>query len=282
MIDFPIVDAHVHFWNMLQTEHEWMTDNSPMNRSFFPEDYFKASSKIDVDRIIFVETTCIESHQKKEVAWVTELARKFPRIRAIVAGLSMEKGEAVAPLMEELSGNSIVKGIRRLIKLEAVDFCIQSAFVNAVQLLPEYDFTFDICTNKEQNGNAIKMVEKCPKVKFVVDHIGTPDIGSGTLEPWKSEIKSLSEFDNVCCKASSLATEAYPGKWTLDDLKPYVEHVVDCFGYDRIMFGGDWPVSSVSATFDECVNILDWFLQGSDNTTKRKVFRENAIRFYRL
>ena len=282
MIDFQIVDSHAHFWNINKTEHKWLDDNSPMNKSFLPEDYLKESSEINVEKIIFIETACIETHQEAEVVWVTELASKYPKIQAIVAGLPMEKGEAIAPMMEKLYTNKLVKGIRRLIKLESIDFCIKPDFIRAVQLLPEYDFTFDICTNKEQNGNAIKMVEKCPKVKFVIDHIGTPDIRNGILEPWKSEMKCFSEFDNVYCKASSLATEADPTKWNLNDLKPYVEHIIDCFGYDRVMFGGDWPVSLCAASLKESVEILDLFLQGCGNHIKRKIFRENAIKFYRL
>jgi L-fuconolactonase len=111
-------------------------------------------------------------------------------------------------------------------------------------------------------ANTIKMVDQCPDVQFILDHIGKPDIKDQLLDPWKKEIKQLSTFSNVHCKMSGLVTEADHEKWVPEDLKPYIDHVLDCFGFERTMFGGDWPVAVQATEYPRWVGTLEWALQG--------------------
>ena len=155
--------------------------------------------------------------------------------------------------MEKLAEDTLVKGIRRLIQGENVDFCIQPNFINGVKTLARYGLSFDICIFHPQLANAIRLVEQCPNIQFILDHIGKPDIKNQLFEPWKQEIKTLADFPNVYCKISGLVTEADHENWTAADLQPYIEHVIECFGFDRVIYGSDWPVSTLASDYPRWV-----------------------------
>ena len=128
----------------------------------------------------------------------------------------------------------------------------------------------------DQNGRAV------PEVQFILDHIGKPDIKNKLLDPWRAEIKTLSEFPNVWCKVSGLVTEADHENWTREQLKPYIDHVIECFGFDRVMYGGDWPVAFQATEYPRWVETLDWAIEGCTDKELKKLFRDNAAAFYRL
>ena len=131
-------------------------------------------------------------------------------------------------------------------------------------------------------ANTITLVRRCPNIQYVLDHIGKPDIASGRMEPWKTEIAELARISNVRCKLSGMVTEADHQSWTLDDLKSYIDHVVESFGFDRVMFGGEWPVVLNAAPYARWVETLVEVLVGSSEDELRKVFHDNVVDFYRL
>lgn len=149
-------------------------------------------------------------------------------------------------------------------------------------MLAEFGFTFDLCVNARQIPNATRLVEQCPHVGFMLDHIGNPQIKEKQLEPWRKEIKALSAFPNVHCKVSSVATGADHQHWTIEDLQPYVDHIFECFGFDRTVFAGDWPVSLLAAELPVCVETLEKLLDGATEAQLKKLFYSNAIEFYKL
>ena len=176
-----------------------------------------------------------------------------------------------------------VKGIRRIIQFEPdIEFCLRPDFVRGVQMLAEFDLTFDICISHIHMANTIKMVQQCPGVTFILDHIGKPDIAHGVTEPWKTQLKTLAGLPNVHCKMSGVVSEADHENWQPDDIRPYIDHVFDCFGLDRIMFGGDWPPVLQAAEYEKWVSTLLWAVEGLSDSQMKKLFRENARAFYRL
>ena len=176
-----------------------------------------------------------------------------------------------------------MRGIRRIIQFEDdIEFCLRPDFIRGVHLLPRHGLTFDICINHVQMANTIRMVERCPDVTFILDHIGKPDIKNQVFDPWKDEIRTLSEFPNVWCKMSGLVCEADTEHWTRDHLRPYIDHVLDCFGFDRTMFGGDWPVVLLASELTRWIETLEWAVSGCSEEELRKLFRDNAIELYRL
>jgi len=236
-----------------------------------------------VAKMVFLQCECDPAQSQAEADWVTEVAKTDPRIRGIVAQAPLEKGEAVGPALARLTENPLVKGIRRLIQGEKdPEFCVRPDFVRGVQLLHAHGLSFDLCIKHPQLAATIKLVRQCPDVAFVLDHIGKPDIKAGRLDPWREELRELSKLENVWCKLSGLVTEADFGTWTPADLRPYLDHVVACFGFDRVMFGGDWPVSTQASDYPRWVATLDEALSGCSAEELRKVYARNAEEFYRV
>jgi L-fuconolactonase len=176
-----------------------------------------------------------------------------------------------------------VRGIRRLIEIERIpSFCLEPDFLAALRLLPKHALTFDICVKHTAMAYALELVKRCPEVSFVLDHIGKPDIKNGLREPWWSQIRELAKYPNVVCKVSGVITEADHLKWTPDQVKPYVAHVIDSFGFNRVMYGSDWTVSELSHTYPAWVGILDEVASGASDEELRNLYRNTAIRTYRL
>lgn len=283
MIDFPIVDTHLHIWDIHKVRYSWLDDVPFLNKPHLIDDYRRACGDIDVEKMVFVQAEADFDQYKKEADWVAEVAREDTRIQGMVPWAPLEKGNAVEPELAELAKIPLVRGIRRIIEFEPdPEFCLRPEFIEGVKLLPQFNMTFDICINHAQMKNTIRFIEQCPDVTFILDHIGKPDIKNQLMEPWKRELKTMSEFPNVSCKMSGLATEADFENWTKEDLKPYIDHVMECFGVDRVMYGGDWPVAAQATDYPRWVKTLDWALGDMSEADRRKIFRENAIEFYRL
>jgi L-fuconolactonase len=271
-MEFPIVDTHLHVWDPGLLPYAWL------------EDYRAACGHIDVEAMVFVQAEVDRTQFRDEAQWVTRLAQEEDaRIRGIVPWAPLEKGDAARGDLAALAKNPLIKGIRRIIQGEPdPEFCLQPAFIEGVQALPDYGLHFEIGVDHTQMANTIKMVTQCPEVTFILNHIGKPDIKHQLFEPWKSELRAMSQFPNVWCKMSGLVTEAGRKHWVKENLKPYIDHVIDCFGFDRVMYGGDWPVAYLAAEYPRWVETLQWAVSGCSDGELRKLFCENAIEFYRL
>jgi L-fuconolactonase len=173
--------------------------------------------------------------------------------------------------------------VRRLIQNQPdPEFVVKPSFLQALRLLSKYNLSFDVCIFHPQLSNTLTMMRQCPEVSFVLDHIGKPEIKAALLDPWRAHIREMAALPNVACKLSGLTTEADPQNWTRDQLKPYIDHVIDTFGTDRILYGGDWPVSELAGSYLQWLTTLDWATAGFSPADKRKLFRDNAIKAYRL
>ena len=246
-------------------------------------DYNKAIADVKVEKIVFLQCECSFEQFREEAQWVTQLAQEDIRIQGIVPWAPLEKGEEVKSDLEKFSDNKLIKGIRRIIQFEPdMDFCLRPDFIRGVQLLEKFDLTFDICISHSQLKNTLKLVRLCPNVHFILDHIGKPDIKSRLFDDWKSDITELAKMGNVCCKMSGLVTEADHLNWRKEDLKPYIDHILDSFGFDRVLFGGDWPVVLQASDYKRWVGALDWALSGCSEDSSRRIYRDNALSFYKL
>lgn len=283
MPNFPIVDTHLHIWDLGRLRYPWLASVPMLNKNHLIDDYRRACGPVQVAKLVFLQCECDFAQFQQEADWVTEVAKADPRIRGIVPWAPLEKGEGARADLARLAANPLIKGIRRIIQFEADPaFCLRPDFVRGVQLLAEFGLSFDSCINHTQLANTIKLVRQCPRVKFVLDHIGKPDIKGGRLDPWRAELKELATMPNVWCKLSGLVTEADHAEWTPADLQPYIDHVVATFGFDRVMFGGDWPVSTQATDYPRWVNTLDAALRSASAADLRKLYVTNAEAFYRI
>ena len=283
MPDFPIIDTHLHVWDPGNLTYPWLNDIPFLNKPYLLSDFDRGTGSVQVEKMVFLQAECEFSQYMAEAEWVTSLAAEDPRLEGLVTWAPLEKGDAARAELEQLAANPLIKGVRRIIQFEDdIEFCLRPEFVKGVQALPDYGLSFDICISHIQLANTVKMVAQCPNVQFILDHIGKPDIKNQLIDPWRQELEALAAYPNVWCKISGLVTEADHKRWTREDLKPYIDHVVACFGFDRIMYGGDWPVAFQAAEYPLWVETLEWAVSGSSDEEARKLFRDNAISFYRL
>lgn len=283
MPEYPIVDAHLHLWDPARFRMSWLDGNELLDKPYGLAEYRQHTEGLPIEAMVYLQVEVKPAYALLEAEWVVERAREEPRIQALVAWAPLEDGEPARTFLEALVRISpLVKGVRRLIQSESIDFCIQPGFVRGVQLLADYGLSFDLCIYHPQLANTIRLVEQCPQVSFILDHIGKPAIKERLLDPWREEITRLAGFPNVLCKVSGMVTEADHQRWTAEDLRPYLDHVLAAFGEDRVVFGGDWPVAYQAAPYRRWVETLAELTADLSPAAKRKLWAENARRFYRL
>ena len=283
MPDFAIVDTHVHLYDPARLRQSWIDGNATLEGPHLLPDLDTARENVEIERIVFVEAGLDPGQHVREAAWVAELAKADLRLHGMVAAIPLEQGAAVRSDLEQLAQHAILKGVRRLLHIEADgQFCLQPSFIEGLELLPAFGLSFDLCIYHHQLASATELVRRCPEVRFILDHIAKPGIAAGLMEPWRTEMKALAALPNVACKLSGVITEADHASWTREQIKPYIQHAAECFGFDRIMFGSDWPVSEQTHRYAEWVEILEWALEGCSADERRRLFRDNAIAHYRL
>jgi L-fuconolactonase len=284
MPDFPIVDAHVHLWDPDHLRLAWLDGNAKLNRRFGPAEYGEHTQGIAIEAMVYLEVDVDPHYALLEPGWVAERASEDPRIKAIVAHAPVEHGQRARAFLDALvAASPLIRGVRRLLQGERdPEFCLRPDFVSGVQVLAEYDLSFDICIIHPQLAAATELVRRCPQVSFILDHLGKPNIKGGLLDPWREQLRELAALPNVICKVSGAVTEADPEHWTAEDLRPYIEHALELFGEDRVAFGGDWPVALMASSYLRWVETLDMLTAGLSEGARRKLWAENAKRFYRI
>jgi L-fuconolactonase len=280
----PIVDSHVHLWDPTRFRMPWLDGNERIGKPFGLAEFREHSTGIDVEGIVYLQVEVTPPYALLEAQWVADQPADGPPILGIVPWAPLEDGDRARSFLDAMVAiDPRIKGIRRLYQSEPdLDFCVRPEFIRGVQILPEYGLSFDLGVFNQHLKNSIALVRACPGVSFVLDHIGKPDIKGGMQQPWRDEIRELASFPNVACKVSGMVTEADPESWTTADLRPYVEHVLESFGEDRVMFGGDWPVVLMASPYRRWVESLDEITAGLSDGARRKLWNENARRFYRL
>ncbi|GHO82917.1 amidohydrolase family protein [Dictyobacter formicarum] len=284
MPDFPIIDTHVHLWDPERFRMSWLDNAGILNQRYALSEYHQHTQGVDIEGMVYVEVDIDPHYTLIEPKWVAEQARQDPRLRGIVAYAPIENGARVRAYLDELvSISPLIKGVRRLFQGEQDDaYCLRPEFVHGIQILPEYGLSFDICVRHTQLESVIELVRRCPGTAFILDHIAKPDIKDHLLDPWRQHIEALAAQPNVVCKISGMVTEADPEHWTIEDLAPYVAHVIAAFGEDRILYGGDWPVALHATSYPRWVETLDTLTAHLSPTARRKLWIDNARKFYRL
>ena len=280
MPNFPIIDSHLHLWDPRQLTYPWLTP--PLDQAFLPRDFQGATAPVQVEAMVFVECGAAPDQALKEARWVQEQAKAEPRIAAMVCHAPLEQGDRVRAHLEQLAAMKKARGARRIYQDEAeAGFCLQPDFIAGVQALPDYGLSFDMCIRHKQLQASIALADACPNTMIVLDHIAKPNIAAGLMQPWADQILQLAKRENVLCKLSGVATEA-GANWTADTLRPYLEVALQAFGPKRLMFGGDWPVSTLAISYPTWVQILDQLLSDLSQDEQRQIYRNTAHQFYRL
>ena len=283
MIEFPIIDSHIHLIDQKRFGYAWSSGAPKLKRDWTADDLAASAKPYTIEGFVFVEVDVDMPQYLDEADWVDSLAARDKRILGAVVCLPLERGKAIEPEIARVAGLRRTRGVRRLIQNQSdPEFVLKPGFLDALKLLPKYDLVFDICIFHNQLPNTLEMVRRCPEVSFVLDHIAKPGIKAGLIDPWRGHIRQLAALPNVVCKLSGVTTEADHEAWTRDQLKPYIDHILSSFGPDRVMYGGDWPVSELAGAYTQWLETLDWATASLSSSDKRKLFRDNAIKAYRL
>jgi predicted TIM-barrel fold metal-dependent hydrolase len=161
-------------------------------------------------------------------------------------------------------------------------YCLDKKFIKGIKLLGESGMSFDLCMRAAELPDAGKLIDACPDTRFILDHCGNADVQSKDRTQWKKDMASLAKKKNLVCKVSGIVASAKPDRWTADDLAPIVNHTLDSFGTERVMFAGDWPVCTLAATLAQWVTALRSIVAERKAAEQRKLFHDNAVRVYKL
>lgn len=274
----PKTDTHMHLFNLEQLSYPWLQNAPAINRNFSPADFVEATRKSNVGKIVFMESGAVMEDSRKEIAWVIEQAALDPRIKGIVAKGRILPGGAIDPPVEELLDTGWVKGIRGATD---TDLLASLDFVRAMDLLAANDLSFDLLIRPAQFQAAAKAIGKAENTTFILDHLGNPDIKGNDFESWKKGIDELAKRPNVNCKISGLITKA-GADWTVENLKPYVHHAIERFGFDRIVYGGDWPVVLLAGSYQSWSRAFEKLTRSFSKEELHKLYHLNANHIYRL
>lgn len=278
--DLQITDAHVHLWDLTKMNYPWLDQVPAIKCSFGLPEFQAATEGLPVSNMVFLQCECLPGEYQTEIDYVTELARKDTRIRGIVAYFPLEAADADEKL-SILSANQLVRGIRRL-EEAPVSLYGNPRFVARMERLHQQGFSFDLCVQAHQLPAALKLVQAAPDVRYMLDHFGKPAIRTGEFTAWRDQIKELAENPNVHCKLSGLVTEADWDRWTITDLQPFVDVVLEHFGPGRLVFGGDWPVLTLASTYKRWLDTALQLCGALSPAERTAVFYQNALDFYRI
>ncbi|MFN7948005.1 MAG: amidohydrolase [Blastocatellia bacterium] len=276
-----IIDTHQHLWDLEQFSYSWTKNIPALNRSFRMEDYLAAARGVEIDCTVHLEADVDEPHMPGETRWILSLAERDDNpLEGVVACARPEH----AGFEDYLRGivHPKLKGIRRVLHVAPDETSETPGFTENLRLLEKYNLSFDLCVLARQLPIAIRLVRACPNVQFILDHCGNPLIKEQVMEPWCSQIRELAGYPNVACKISGIVTNADWQHWTPEDLRPYVNEVIAAFGWDRVMFGSDWPVCTLAADFQRWVAALMTLTNEAGAANQQKLFQLNARKIYRL
>jgi predicted TIM-barrel fold metal-dependent hydrolase len=205
-----------------------------------------------------------------------------PTVAGVISG--RPASDAFPQYIRRFKDSRYIKGVRQILhpKETPAGLCLQPQFIKSVQLLGELGLSYDLCLRPGELTDGVKLIEACPGTRFILDHCGNADVRAQDRVPWQRGMASVAKRPNVVCKVSGIVVSAKPGQWTADDLALFVKHTLDVFGPDRVMFGGDWPVCTQTATYKQWVEALQSIVKSRSEGEQRKLFHDNAVRFYGL
>lgn len=276
-----LVDSHVHLWDRSRFDYAWLaTESGALGRDFLPADLLGevAHPHVDFAGAVFVQADCRADQALAEAAWVSGLADAGAPIIGIVAAAQLETGDTDG--LAALSNIPRVVGVRRLLQDEKPGFAVQDEFVAGVRSLAGYGFTMDLCIRQWQLPEATALVEACPEVAFVLDHLGKPTISSDAFAGWAEDLAALAHLPNVHCKLSGLMTEAPDDMRTPATLRRWLDHAVEVFGAERCMFGSDWPVLTLAGSYRWWVDLVLELVDDLSPAESLRVLNGTALATY--
>jgi L-fuconolactonase len=273
------LDAHQHFWRYDPAEYGWIDDRmATLRRDCLPDELKQHLARAGFDACIAVQAR----QSLDETRWLLALADERPWIAGVVGWVDLQADDVRRQLAACADHPKLI-GVRHIVQSEPDDrFLLRADFCRGIDRLEEFGLSFDLLVFSRHLPVAAEFVERFPRQRFVLDHLGKPDIKAGERRAWERDIRALAAFPNVSAKLSGLVTEADWASWTPRDLRPYLDVAFDCFGADRLMIGSDWPVCTVAATYDRTMAVVTAYLEERSEDERDAVLGLNAQRFWNL
>ncbi|MGA8529952.1 MAG: amidohydrolase family protein [Acidobacteriaceae bacterium] len=272
------IDTHHHFWHYSPDEYGWIDDTmAAIRRDFLPDDLAAEIAGAGVDGVISVQAC----QTIAETEWLLAMAAAHPWIRGVVGWVPLADPAAPA-LLERMAANRALRGVRHVLQGEPDSYMDRVDFNAGLAQLYPLQLAYDILIYHHQLTAAIRLVDRHPNQVFILDHIAKPDIRKGSLQPWARDLAELAQRPHVFCKLSGVVTEADYASWTYDRILPYMETALVAFGPERMMFGSDWPVCRVAASYADWIRTAERFTASLSATEQQALFAETAVRAYRL
>jgi L-fuconolactonase len=297
VVPLPVIDTHQHLWDLSRSRLPWLASASELlRRSFQTPDYLEATRGLNVVKAVYMEVDVAPDQVDDEARDVLALCHsgQSPTRAAVIGG--RPASDAFTRELDSLGRDPLLKGVRQVLHSSdtPAGYCLSEAFVRGIHALGRRGLRFDLCLRPGDLTDGIKLVELCPETRFVLDHCGNADPNAflkpsarGGAKPshdpddWKGAMDGLARRPNVVCKISGIVARARKG-FTPDDLAPVINHCLDTFGPDRVMFGGDWPVCLLGSSYRRWVEALRAIVSQRPIDHQRKLWHDNADKFYQL
>ena len=275
-----MIDAHHHILDHTRYDYEWIPSNAQtLQRDYLPDDLKPALDEAGVTHTVLVQTFS----SLAESEWFLDLAEAHDFIAGVVGWVDLTAADVGAQVDRLRARGDRLVGIRHGVQGEPDDDWLARDDVRAgLRALAEKGLTYDLLVTPRHLKHVPALAQALPGLKLVIDHIAKPPIHTGAFDGWREALAQAAAHENVYCKLSGMITEADHANWRPVHLRPYVEHVVECFGFERLMFGSDWPVCLMAGSYAQVLDALERALGPIDDEAARQLYHETAARFYGL
>ena len=273
------IDSHQHFWDLDRLSYPWMPPGpSPLLRNFLPQDLKPKLDRNRFDGSITVQATT----QAEEAGWLLNLAVENAFILGVVAWVDLTS-PGLGHVLDRLQAHPKFKGVRHPVHDEPDDrWLLRANVVAGLRELERRRIPYDLLLRPQHLPVIPALVEKVPDLPMVIDHIAKPMIAQHVMDGWAEDMERIAKIPHLHVKLSGMITEAHPAKWSAEDLRPYVQHVLGLFGPDRLMFGSDWPVCLLAGSWKEVLAAFTQALGAQSIPSREKILGDTAQRFYKL
>lgn len=273
-----VIDAHQHFWHYHPDTHGWINEKMALIRKdFLPADLLPVLKENGVEGTVAVQA----DQTDKETEFLLSLVAEHDFIKGVVGWVDLRAAD-IRERLAAYASQKKLKGFRHILQGEEPAFMLQPSFQNGISALKEFGYTYDILIYPKHLEAAKELVKRNPDQPFVIDHIAKPYIKDGLVDEWKKGIQQLAFFPNVYCKLSGMVTEADWKNWTKKDLLPYLDAVTEAFGTGRLLYGSDWPVCLVAASYEAMMQPVKEYFSSFTQSEQQQVFALNTLSFYHL
>ena len=285
----PVVDPHQHLWDLDRLKLSWLggEEVQSLNRSYLISDYLEATAGLNVVKAVYMEVDADPEYHDAEAEFVIDLCRRgeTPTVAGVISGRPNSAG--FEEYISKYADSPYIKGVRQILHAPSAPrgLCNEGQFVRSIQLLGKLGLCFDLCMRPGEIVDGVKLVDKCPNTRFVIDHCGNMDVQSTDAklrETWMRGMREMAERPNTVCKISGIIVTADKANWKPADLAPNVNYCLETFGDDRVFFAGDWPVCTLTASYKDWLNALKSIVRDRSPEFQRKLFHDNAVKFYGL